>query len=103
MLFGNVKVQSHDEGDNIFSKLKLAKINWWWQFLCKDKWTPDSTSKLDFEVEAKYIQDDGLFITYGDSLVNLWWLIAPTFRIFDYFFSVVPEYGFMLRIPGTIA
>ena len=39
-------------------KLNFAKTAWWWQFGCKDEWTPDSMTKFGVKVKIKSIQED---------------------------------------------
>ena len=38
-------------------RLSLAYIIWWWHFLCKDEWTPDSITKLGWETKIKSMQE----------------------------------------------
>ena len=44
--FSNVTLQSHDERDNKFLKIKLANVHGWWKIMYKDEWTPHSINKL---------------------------------------------------------
>ena len=39
-------------------RLNLANTIWWWQFWCKEDWTPDSTTKLGWEAKIKSMQED---------------------------------------------
>lgn len=34
-------------------KINLAYINWWWQYVCKGIWTPDSFTRFVWEVKIK--------------------------------------------------
>ena len=52
------------------SKLNFAKTIWWWQFECKDGWTPDSISKLGWELKIKSIHEEELFKICVGSLIS---------------------------------
>ena len=42
-------------------KLNFAKTIWWWQSGCKDGWTPDSISKIVWELKIKSLHEEELF------------------------------------------
>ena len=46
---------------------------WWWQFWCNDRCTPDSITKLDWEVKIRSIQEeDESKICTGSLIIWLW-------------------------------
>ena len=51
------------------SKLNFAKVIWWWQFGCKDGWTPDSIRTLGWELKIKSIHEEELFKVCVGSLI----------------------------------
>ena len=56
--------------DRLFSNLNFAKIIWWWQFGCKDGWTPDSISKLGWVLKIESIHEEELFKICVGSLIS---------------------------------
>ena len=52
------------------SKLNFAKNIWWWQFACKDGWTPDYINKLGWELKIKSIHKVEWFKICVGSLIS---------------------------------
>ena len=48
----------------------MAETIWWRQLGCKDGWTPDSISKLGWELEIKLIHEEELFQVCVGSLIS---------------------------------
>ena len=47
-------------------RLNLADNIWWWQFWCKEYWTPGSTTKFGWEAKIKSMQEGlSLVIWFG--------------------------------------
>ena len=38
--------------------MKLEWTIWWWQFGCRDAWTPELTDKFGWSVKSKSIQEE---------------------------------------------
>ena len=81
------------------SKLNFAKTIWWWQFECKDGWTPDSISKLGWEFKS--IHKEKLFKICTGSLIS--WckpfceVILPQFFTSDIFIVLIA--GLSIKSP----
>ena len=43
---------------------------WWWQFRCKDEWTPEFTDKFGWFVSIKSIQEDLFIWIWTGSFIN---------------------------------
>ena len=52
------------------SKLNFAKTIWWWQFGCKDGWTPDSIRKLGWVCKIKSMHEMELCKMRVGSLIS---------------------------------
>ena len=57
-------------GGDTTSKLNFAKIIWWWQFECRDKWTLDSIIKFGCVMKIRLIHVKELFNMCVGSLIT---------------------------------
>ena len=48
----------------------MAYINWWWQFGCKDGWTPNSVIKFGCDVNMRSIHEEQLCKICVGSFIN---------------------------------
>ena len=46
------------------------RTNWWWQFGCKDEWTPEFTDKFGWFVNIKSIQEELFVWIWFGSFIN---------------------------------
>ena len=51
-------------------KLIFVHIIWWWQFWWREEWTPDSISRLGWEVNNRSIYEDESVKIWVGSLIN---------------------------------
>ena len=54
----------------IIPKLNLAYTIWWWQFGCRDNWTPESIIKLGSDVKMRPMHEEEVFNTCVGSLIT---------------------------------
>ena len=54
----------------IISKSNLAYTIWWWQFGCKDEWTPESNIKLGSDVKIRSMHEEEVFNMWVDCLIT---------------------------------
>ena len=87
-------------------KLNFTYGNWWWQFACREEWTPDSITKIGCVVNIKSEQEDELFkICIG--LFMIWWkpkldVQKSTFETSKLVTSLVyQDFDFVLKSPRT--
>ena len=65
-------------------RLNFAKTIWWWQFWCKEDWTPDSTTKFGCEAKIKSMQEDLSPIIWFGSWISCYspnWDVIPSILV----------------------
>ena len=97
--------RSQGDGKLIF-KLNFEYTIWWWQFGCKDGWTPESTTKFGYDVKMRSIQDEEFSKTCVGSFM-IWWspncevrnsIFAPSQVVLSLIYQLL---DFILKSPST--
>ena len=56
--------------DHITKYMSNSRQRWWWQFWCKDAWTPEFTDRFGWPVKTKLTQEELLVCICVGPLIN---------------------------------